>query len=131
MGSLSPTLEALEARVPCRRKSFMAIMATSSWPERQLMKSVNIAELKDRLSLYLSRVKAGEEIVIRDRDRPIARLVPLRKGDDDDGQLAVLVAKGLIRLGEGPLDDEFWSLPAPRVSAATLQRVISEERHED
>ena len=128
MGSLSPTLE---ARVPCRRKSFMAIVATSSWPERQLMKSVNIAELKDRLSLYLSRVKAGEEIVIRDRDRPIARLVPLRKGDDDDGQLAVLVAKGLIRLGEGPLDDEFWSLPAPRVSAATLQRVISEERHED
>ncbi len=24
----------------------------------------------------------------------------------------MLVAKGLIRLGEGPLDDEFWSLPA-------------------
>ena len=80
--------------MPYRRKSFMAIVATSSWPERQLMKSVNIAELKDRLSLYLSRVKAGEEIVIRDRDRAIARIVPLRKGDDNDGQLAVSRSQG-------------------------------------
>lgn len=95
------------------------------------MKSVSIAELKDHLSLYLSRVKAGEEIVICDRDRAVARLVPMRKGDDDDGQLAVLATKGLIRLGEGPLDDEFWKLPAPRVSAAVLQGVIGEERDED
>jgi antitoxin (DNA-binding transcriptional repressor) of toxin-antitoxin stability system len=37
------------------------------------MKSVNIAELKNRLSLYLKEVRAGEEIVIRDRDLAIAR----------------------------------------------------------
>ena len=37
------------------------------------MKSVNIAQLKNRLSSYLNEVRAGEEIVIRDResaDRP-------------------------------------------------------------
>ena len=95
------------------------------------MKSVNIAELKNRLSTYLNLVKAGEEIIVRDRDRPVARIVPLRTVDDEDGHLAVLAAKGLVRLGEGPLDDEFWKLPAPRVSATVLKRAISEERNED
>lgn len=95
------------------------------------MKSVNIAELKNRLSSYLNRVKSGEEIVIRDRDRPVARIVPLLPIDDEDAQLALLAARGLIRLGEGPLDDEFWKLPAPRVSAAILRRTVTEERDED
>ena len=36
------------------------------------MKSVNIAELKDRLSGYLNDVKAGEEILVRDRNQPVA-----------------------------------------------------------
>ena len=31
------------------------------------MKSVNIAELKNHLSVYLNDVKAGEEILVRDR----------------------------------------------------------------
>lgn len=95
------------------------------------MKSVNIAELKNRLSAYLNRVKAGEEIVVRDRDRPVARLVPLSAVDDEDAQLAALAAVGWVRLGEGPLDDAFWKLPAPRVRAAALKRAISEERNED
>lgn len=39
-------------------------------------KEVGVAELKAHLSEYLRQVRAGESIVIRDRDRPIARLVP-------------------------------------------------------
>jgi hypothetical protein len=39
------------------------------------MKSVNIAELKNRLSVYLNDVKAGEEILVRDREnRPTRAL---------------------------------------------------------
>ncbi|HKZ81097.1 MAG TPA: type II toxin-antitoxin system prevent-host-death family antitoxin [Pyrinomonadaceae bacterium] len=95
------------------------------------MKSVNIAELKNRLSSYLNRVKAGEEIVIRDRDRPVARIVPLLPIDDEDAHLASLAARGLIRLGQGPMNDEFWKLPAPKVSAAILRRAVTEERDEN
>jgi len=40
------------------------------------MRTVNIAELKDRLSTYINYAEAGEEIVIRDRDKSVARLVP-------------------------------------------------------
>ena len=40
------------------------------------MVSVNVAELKNRLSKYLTFVKGGEEVVIRDRNLPVAKLVP-------------------------------------------------------
>jgi prevent-host-death family protein len=40
------------------------------------MKSVRIADLKDHLSQHLRAVERGAEIEVRDRDRPIARIVP-------------------------------------------------------
>jgi prevent-host-death family protein len=38
---------------------------------------VRIAELKAHLSEYLRVVRRGKEIVIKDRDTPIARLAPI------------------------------------------------------
>lgn len=95
------------------------------------MKSVNIAELKNHLSLYLKEVKAGEEILVRDRDRPVARIVPLTHALDQDDELLVLAARGKIRLGEGVIDDSFWELPAPRVAPEILRKAIEQERNED
>jgi prevent-host-death family protein len=40
------------------------------------MESVGIADLKSRLSEYLRKVRGGRAIVVLDRDRPIARIVP-------------------------------------------------------
>ena len=42
------------------------------------MKSVKIAELKDKLSEHLRIVEAGEEVIVTDRNRPIARIVPMQ-----------------------------------------------------
>ncbi len=95
------------------------------------MKSVNIAELKNRLSLYLKEVRAGEEIVIRDRDLAIARIVPLTHSADQDDELRVLAAQGKLRLGEGVIDDSFWELPAPRVAPELLRSALEKERDED
>lgn len=41
------------------------------------MKSVKIAELKDRLSEHLRAVEQGAEVMVTDRNRPIARIVPV------------------------------------------------------
>lgn len=41
------------------------------------MTTVRIAELKDRLSEHLRAVEAGGEVVVLDRDRPIARIVSI------------------------------------------------------
>jgi prevent-host-death family protein len=40
------------------------------------MISVGIADLEARLSHYLRGVRRGGEVVILDRDRPVARIVP-------------------------------------------------------
>jgi prevent-host-death family protein len=40
------------------------------------MKSVKIAELKDHLSEHLRAVEQGAEVLVTDRNRPIARIVP-------------------------------------------------------
>ena len=39
--------------------------------------SVNIRELKSRLSHYLRLTKAGESVVITERGTPIGRIVPM------------------------------------------------------
>jgi len=95
------------------------------------MKSVNIAELKNHLSGYLNDVKAGEEILVRDRDQPVARIVPLSRSRDEDKELLALASQGKLRLGEGRLEESFWQMPAPRVSAAVLRRAVEQERDED
>jgi prevent-host-death family protein len=95
------------------------------------MKSVNIAELKNRLSVYLKEVKAGEEILVRDRNQPVARIIPLARSRDEDAELLTLASQGKLRLGEGRLENSFWQMPAPRVPAAALRRVVEQERDED
>ena len=95
------------------------------------MRTVNIAELKNRLSAYLNEVKAGQELLVRDRNVPIARIVPLR-ADDYGTERLRLAAEGRIRLGSGePLDDSFWDMPAPKISMDDVQHIINEDRRED
>ena len=43
------------------------------------MKIANIAELKNRISEFVSAVENGEEIEVRRRNVPIARIVPIEK----------------------------------------------------
>ena len=45
------------------------------------MRRVRIAELKDRLSEHLRAVERGEEVLVLDRDRPIARILPVETID--------------------------------------------------
>jgi prevent-host-death family protein len=46
---------------------------------------VGVRELRTHLSAYLRRVVSGESVTVSDRRRkPIARLVPLERGPDDE-----------------------------------------------
>jgi prevent-host-death family protein len=93
------------------------------------MRSVNIAELKNSLSAYLRLVRDGEEVVIRDRNRAIARIVPIDAAGDEEEEERRLVAAGLLRLGAGPIEDSFWEMPAPRVSGKKVQKALEEDRN--
>ena len=45
----------------------------------RVMKIANIAEFKDRLSHFLSLVEQGEEIEVRKRNVPVARVSPIQR----------------------------------------------------
>jgi antitoxin (DNA-binding transcriptional repressor) of toxin-antitoxin stability system len=94
--------------------------------------SVNVTELRSRLRSYLSRVRNGEEILIRDRKLAVARLVPLSPTNDFDEELQEMAARGLVRLPEKKLDlRSFFALPAPRIPLSKLRAAIEAERDED
>ena len=42
------------------------------------MKKTGVADLKARLSEHLRAVRKGEEVVVMDRETPIARIVPYK-----------------------------------------------------
>jgi prevent-host-death family protein len=67
------------------------------------MRSVNVAELKNKLSKYLTFAKSGEEVVIRDRNLPVAKLVPFSADGAEDQEL-LLVAAGKLRLPKARLE---------------------------
>ena len=95
------------------------------------MRTVNIAELKNNLSAYLERARAGEELLVKDRNRPIARHVPFVSGEGLDVEEVELADAGLIRLPISKLPDSFWTMPAPRVSFEDAVSSVISERDED
>jgi prevent-host-death family protein len=93
--------------------------------------AAGIAELKASLSEYLARVKAGEEIVVTERGRPIARIVPLAGADALEARTAELIAQGRIRPEEEPMDVEaFLKLPFPEDPKGAVLAALLAEREE-
>ncbi|HTC23925.1 MAG TPA: type II toxin-antitoxin system prevent-host-death family antitoxin [Gemmatimonadales bacterium] len=92
--------------------------------------AAGIAELKASLSEYLARVKAGEEVVVTERGRPIARIVPLAGADALEARTAALIAQGRIRPAEEPMDDAFLELPRAEDPKGAVLAALLAEREE-
>ena len=93
------------------------------------MKTVTVSKLEASLSEYLRRVKAGEEVLVTERGRPIARLAPARVHGLPE-HLAEMERQGLIKVGSGKLPKDFWKLPRPKDPEGLVQKAILEEREE-
>ena len=99
------------------------------------MKTVNIADLKNRLSAYIQLVRNGEVVIVRDRNLPVARISPYGVGDLSEEERQ-LVAGGALKLPEEePTNwdefwDEFWALPSANLSEEEAMRAVLEERAE-
>jgi prevent-host-death family protein len=94
------------------------------------MRSVNIAELKNSLSKYLTFAKQGEEVIIRDRNLPVAKLVPFPSDEASDEEL-LLVAAGKMRLPKNPLKvEELLKIPTGTVSSNDGIQALLDDREE-
>jgi prevent-host-death family protein len=88
---------------------------------------IGVAQLKARLSEHLARVRAGDEVLVTDHGRPIARIVPVA---DEHERLGELERQGLVRPGSMKLPDGFRGRPRPKVSGPTLTETLVEERRQ-
>ncbi len=86
-------------------------------------KVAKVSELKASLSKYLARVKAGEEVVVTERGKAIAKLVPMPR--DEGGEME---RRGLLTIGTGKLPDDFWDRPMPEDPDGLVLKALLEER---
>jgi prevent-host-death family protein len=93
------------------------------------MKHATVSKLKATLSEYLARVKAGEEVIVTERGKPVAKIVPLsRESSAAPPHLLELARAGLVRLGSGKLPKKFWRLPRPKDPHAAGLKALLDER---
>lgn len=77
------------------------------------MKNRSISETKNCLSALIDEVKQGEEILITDRGKPVAKLVPAVSDPDAPGRLDRLERLGLVVRGSKPVDLPLLTSPPP------------------
>jgi prevent-host-death family protein len=83
---------------------------------------VGVRDLKNNLSRYLDRVKDGEEVIVTDRGRPIARLSAM---DHSTDRLAELIAAGVVRAPKRTTR----SRPARRIKPkGSVSDLVAEQR---
>jgi len=92
---------------------------------------VGVGELRARFSEFLRRAQAGEAVVVTDRGRPIARLVPLTGETAVEGRVADLEGAGLVRAGpRPPLPRDFLTRARPTDPEGRSLASVLEERAE-
>jgi prevent-host-death family protein len=85
----------------------------------------NVATLKASLSDFLAGVKAGEEVIVTEHGRPVARIVPYEPGG---AELDDLVRSGQVRRSRSHLPPDFWTGPRPDDVGGRLLQTLLEER---
>jgi prevent-host-death family protein len=94
------------------------------------MKTATVSKLKASLSEYLRQVKAGEEVLVTERGRPIAKLTPAAVSAILPQDLAELEKQGIVKIGTGKLPKNFWSLPRPKDPKGLVLKSLLQEREE-
>ena len=93
------------------------------------MKKASVSEAKNKLSELLAAVKRGESVLILERDRPIAQIVPLAGSDiGADPRLAELERRGVLRRAKRRPGPNFLKTlpPAPRIEADVVGALLAE-----
>jgi prevent-host-death family protein len=97
-------------------------------------KTVPVSRLKASLSAYLERVESGEEILVTDRGRPVARLVPFVGAQEDsleeELRMERLYRSGVLKPGDGTSVTDLGSRILPVRSRESVLEALLEEREQ-
>ena len=95
------------------------------------MRTVGIRELKNSLSEYIRRIRAGETVLVTDRGEIVAELSAPGTSRLDPAVppgLAALARRGLATVGAQPNPAVYRPLPRARRGTFTSARLLDEER---
>jgi len=91
------------------------------------MDSVGVRELRQNLSVYLRKVKAGESLVVTERGREVARLTP---SGPADSPIARLVAERGATMPRGDLMERLAARSRPPAGPPYSEEILAEQREE-
>ena len=94
------------------------------------MQTTTVSKLKMSMSACLRQVKSGEELLITEHGRPVARLLPVTGIASLPEHLAEMEKNGLLKRAGKSLPEDFWDLPRPADPMAALRSTVSKEREE-
>jgi prevent-host-death family protein len=91
---------------------------------------MGLREANQQFSKAIRAVKAGKEVVLTERGKPIAVIKPLRQEEKLEARIRQLESEGVLRpaLKRGPLPKPTWK--PVRIKGKPLSQSISEERDE-
>ena len=91
------------------------------------METVGIKDVKNNLSSYLKRVKTGEDIIITERGKPIARIIRENaSGTSLHLALAPLIKEGVIKMPTMHPPQSF--MPPLCTSGKSASEMVLEDR---
>jgi prevent-host-death family protein len=90
------------------------------------MRTVNIAELKARLSAHIRFVRTGEEVLVCERNKPVARIIPCQIEEQAEREKDLMM-RGILT---APRRRKPLSLPKPsgNIPDGVMDRIWREER---
>ena len=91
---------------------------------------MRLGEAKQNFSKAIKAVKAGKDVILTERGKPIAVIKPLEQGTKADATIRRLEAEGVLR--RGPKNGKpmpVWRSPV-RIKGKPISDTIREERNE-
>jgi prevent-host-death family protein len=91
---------------------------------------MGLREANQQFSKAIKAVKAGKEVVLTERGKPIAVIKPVAREEKIDAKIRRLEAEGLLRPASkrGPMPAPSWK--PIRIKGKPISQTISEERDE-
>jgi prevent-host-death family protein len=92
------------------------------------MRTANIGELKNQLSGYIQYVRSGEEVIVQDRNVPVARIIPFTRLSVSERD-AHLVKLGIMKMPSETMDwEEFFALPVSKIAHEVATQAAIDSR---
>ena len=91
---------------------------------------LGLREANQQFSKAIKAVRAGKEVVLTERGRPIAVIKPIKEADTQQAALQQMADEGLVTLPsrKGPMPSPRWR--PVKVKGKPLSQTISEDRED-